>query len=415
MPTLLRRRSVRLVLASYAVALSMIGAATVAIHHRGSLSAARHDRLGEIINVAGRQRMLSQRIAYLRRVIGARDGAGAGAAQAEYAAALDAFVAGHDRLTRGDLAWRVDHPHRDALRALYYEDGLDRDVRAYAARAALFAEAVAGTSAGAADVLPAKPDALLDRLDRAVFLHERAAQDIVDEGRAFAVRATAIVLALLLLEAGLVAWPTARRLARVEDELTTLAATDPLTGVRNRRSVLEAARGLLGLAVRSRRPLAVVVLDIDNFKRVNDRHGHAVGDEAIRHVVDLARDAIRESDLIGRIGGEEFVIVCPETSPGGAARVAEKVRRAIAASPVPAANGRLPLTVSLGVHATLPRRGETVEDMMAAADTALYEAKRTGRNRVVSTAPPAAAPGAPDWGADEVGLPPREHRGIVTT
>ena len=376
MTSLFKRSSARVLALSYAVALSLVAGATLAIHDHGGRSVAKQDRLGELINVSGRQRMLSQRIAYLGRLAATREGeAGRRAAEA-HADAVAQFQRAHDRLTTGDLVWRADHPQAAALARLYAAGGLDAEVRRYVADARRHADADA--------------EALLAKLDAVTNLHEAASQSIVEDARAFARQAVIIVIALLALEALLIMLPTARRLARAEDELKALATTDPLTGTRNRRGLFAAAEGLIRLGARGRRPVSVLVLDIDHFKRVNDAHGHAVGDEAIRHVVAVAADAIRDSDLIGRVGGEEFVIVCPETSPLGGARVAEKVRRAVEASPLPLGGGALALTVSLGVHGALPRKGDTADAFVAAADAALYEAKRTGRNKVVATAPEGA-------------------------
>ena len=384
MRTLFKRRSARLLAASYAVALTSIATATYVVHHRTAESVERQDSLGTLINVSGRQRMLSQRLAYLRRVIETEDGTGGGLeALPAYLATLQEFLSAHDRLTRGDLLWRADHPRASDLRSVYYDRHLDNDLRRYAVEAELFAEAA---ETGRAPALPGRPDDLLGRLDQVTRLHEDAAQGLVEETRAFTQRALLVVMVLLLGEALIVVLPTARRIARVEDELTTLATTDGLTGVQNRRSLFGAAQGLMRLGARARRPLSVIVLDVDHFKRVNDEHGHAIGDDAIRHVVALAGGTLRDSDLIGRIGGEEFAIVCPETSPEGGRQVAEKVRAAIEAAPLTLEAGPLPLTVSLGVHSAIPHRQDVIEDFVAAADEALYDAKRNGRNRVEATA-----------------------------
>jgi two-component system cell cycle response regulator len=123
------------------------------------------------------------------------------------------------------------------------------------------------------------------------------------------------------------------------------------------------------------------MLDIDRFKSVNDRHGHAVGDAAIFAIAAHLGDHVRSSDLVARYGGEEFVLILPRTDRPGAVNIAERIRHAIAAAPIPVANGEaVHLTVSAGV-AAFPEDGLEGEALLAAADEALYAAKRAGRNR----------------------------------
>lgn len=173
---------------------------------------------------------------------------------------------------------------------------------------------------------------------------------------------------------------TARK--ALEHELHRLARTDPLTGALNRRSLFEIADAELSRARRYGHPLSIVAADIDFFKKVNDSYGHAAGDEALKVFVATVHDTLRASDALGRMGGEEFAVLLPETDLAGAGDVAGKIRQAVAEIRVPAATGPFGFTVSLGVAQTLP--GETsIEPVLARADEALYQAKREGRNRVV--------------------------------
>ena len=129
--------------------------------------------------------------------------------------------------------------------------------------------------------------------------------------------------------------------------------------------------------------MSLIVLDLDFFKQVNDRHGHLIGDLALRHVVDLIRAAKREPDILARFGGEEFVVLLPATRQADAETVAERIRAEVEASPLVADGSVVPLTVSLGVGSLAP--GEPVPDidfLIARADEALYRAKQSGRNQV---------------------------------
>lgn len=185
------------------------------------------------------------------------------------------------------------------------------------------------------------------------------------------------VLASLLLLALGGAWRTRRRLARAE----RLAATDALTGLPNRRQADEMLERLVAAARRGGRPLAVVLVDLDHFKAINDRFGHAAGDVALRETGAAIRELLRTSDHVARFGGEEFLVLLPDTSGTDAVAVADKLRRRIAGLDVDEIDGRV--SASLGV-AALPEDGDNPEELIRAADAALYRAKENGRDRVES-------------------------------
>lgn len=163
-------------------------------------------------------------------------------------------------------------------------------------------------------------------------------------------------------------------------ELEQLATIDALTGLANRRHLLELAEREVRRADRHDRPLAVLLLDLDDFKRVNDTRGHAAGDAALHAFAALCRSAVRTIDLVGRLGGEEFAIVMPDTEAPGALLVAERIRLAAAQTPVRHDSGEFIVTVSIGVAI---RSGEGTDRLFARADKALYAAKHAGRNTVI--------------------------------
>jgi len=165
-------------------------------------------------------------------------------------------------------------------------------------------------------------------------------------------------------------------------DLETLAAVDFLTGVYNRRQFETLARAELARCQRYLRPLSVVMLDIDHFKAVNDRFGHAAGDRVLKSVADLCRAAKRDSDIIARLGGEEFAIMLPETTEAATVQFAERLRRLIVDCAVTANGQEIPVTISVGI-AGASVRTSGIESLMRDADQALYEAKRAGRNRIV--------------------------------
>lgn len=166
-------------------------------------------------------------------------------------------------------------------------------------------------------------------------------------------------------------------------EVERRAKTDALTGLWNRRHFTVELARWLDQADRYATPVSLVMVDVDHFKRVNDTHGHAVGDEVLRHVAALLRDGARTVDTVARLGGEEFALLLPSTDAAGAAEVAERLRATLAARPVRLAGGEaLVVTASFGV-AGYPATTLTRERVVEAADAALYAAKRDGRNRVV--------------------------------
>ena len=164
------------------------------------------------------------------------------------------------------------------------------------------------------------------------------------------------------------------------------AHTDALTGLPNRRSVNDTLKRMVAQAHRFERPLAAIAIDLDHFKQVNDRHGHEKGDEVLAMVAAVLANTVRASDFAGRLGGEEFLVLAPDTHPGGAAVLAEKLRNAISRLEIPGA-GRV--TASFGV-ASLPDDAADPDTLLRKADRALYAAKEHGRDRVEQA--PAAKP-----------------------
>lgn len=166
---------------------------------------------------------------------------------------------------------------------------------------------------------------------------------------------------------------------RVRAEFEHLATHDSLTGAHTRRAVLAACADELARWSRYGKPFSLLILDIDHFKRINDTHGHLAGDQVLTHFVRLAHSHLRSADRLGRYGGEEFVVLLPETASADAQAVAERMRAALDATPEAA--GLPHCTVSIGVTTAQPG-DKSVDTLIARADAALYEAKAQGRNQV---------------------------------
>jgi diguanylate cyclase (GGDEF)-like protein len=182
--------------------------------------------------------------------------------------------------------------------------------------------------------------------------------------------------------------------ARMVHKLETMATTDGLTGLLNKRAILEAGAQKIAAAARFDRKLAVLVVDIDFFKKVNDTHGHDIGDLVIRGLGDILKRQKRTTDLVARFGGEEFVVVCEQTDEKGAMLLAERIREELGKTSFRTPAGVLAVTCSIGVS-TFPEAGASWEALFKAADEALYVSKRSGRNRCTAwRAPRKAAAGA---------------------
>ena len=169
-----------------------------------------------------------------------------------------------------------------------------------------------------------------------------------------------------------------------DSRLSRLATTDPLTGIANRRHAMEVMQAMVTRARRKQEPFGLVMFDIDHFKSVNDQFGHPVGDLVLKAVAATLTRAAREIDLVARIGGEEFLVLCDNSELNATHHIAERMRAAIEQTEVSSCNGTpLKVTASAGVYASVPE-SEDFEVSLSRVDAALYQAKETGRNKIVN-------------------------------
>jgi diguanylate cyclase (GGDEF)-like protein len=330
-----------------------------------------------VINVAGRQRMLSQRIGLLAMDLRAGDAS----ARQPLLDAVTLMERSEKALTQGgDL--RIRQTLSPAAHQFYLEGAspLDPAVRQFVSDARQFAQPSPGADAEAAyqRLQTAARTTLLPNLNQAVSIFE----DEANQRIAWLRTAQKVVLITLLLtlslEAIFIFRPLVGRVRRYAANLYEMATRDSLTGLSNRRHFMDAGNRELLLARRSGRPLSVVMLDLDHFKSVNDTYGHAVGDSVLKRFSAIALATLRNSDVIGRIGGEEFALLLREMPPRDAAAVAEKLRAAVAAD---RSEGLPGFTVSIGVSG-VDASDASLDDVLRRADKALYAAKAGGRNRV---------------------------------
>ncbi len=185
----------------------------------------------------------------------------------------------------------------------------------------------------------------------------------------------------------------ATRLVRMQRQFRRMAETDALTGAANRRAFMQYLESQADLARRGSQPLSVIMVDLDHFKRINDTYGHGCGDRVLTGTVKAVQSCLRERDMLGRLGGEEFAVVLPGAQGEAAIRAAERIRTAISGQVFTDDKGEpIPVTASLGLaFAGDDDAMETAESLLQMADEALYEAKGAGRNRVM-IAPPRSEP-----------------------
>ena len=169
-------------------------------------------------------------------------------------------------------------------------------------------------------------------------------------------------------------------IGRLVGELAALSRYDVLTGLLNRRAIQEELDAQVRRSKRDNEAFSALMIDVDRFKAINDRHGHPVGDLALKHVAELLRIDLREVDRIGRFGGEEFLVMLPGASGEHAQAVAERVRAAVRERALEHSGGKIPITISIGIAQW---QSDDASQLLVRADAALYEAKRAGRDRVV--------------------------------
>ena len=380
---------------AYTGALGIIAAMSLGSHLTLGRVLAEHEGSAAVINVAGRQRMLSQRIAGLaaERQLGLP-------VEADLARAVDQFETAHHALVAGDPARHLAPASEPALRAIYFAGAhpLDAAVADFVARARRIAALPPGDASARSEAATLFADArepILTSLDKVVTVHQAASEAQLQRLEGLQTLSLGVVFATLAVEALLIFRPMVSRIARYTQALMRMAATDPLTGALNRRSFTERAQAELGRAARYGRPSTVIMIDADRFKSVNDRYGHAGGDAVLKAFVAAVGGCLRPSDLLGRIGGEEFAVLLAETGVAGAEVAAERIRATVAGAEVESGADTIRFTVSLGIAAVGEAPG-ALKDAMDRADVALYAAKDLGRDRAVVGAPPRAAdPGTP--------------------
>jgi diguanylate cyclase (GGDEF)-like protein len=218
------------------------------------------------------------------------------------------------------------------------------------------------------------------------------------------------ILIWFLVAAVVLAWGLARTLTRLHDRVAEQALTDPLTGLWNRRYMAETLEREVDRAARFRHPISLIILDVDDFKKINDREGHMQGDIVLEGVADVVRDVTRSIDVAARYGGDELALILVETGREGATVLAERVRERVGRTEIPLREeGTMGVTLSVGV-ATIPDSAADLESLVDAADRALLRSKRAGKNQI-RTAPVTRPGGARESSGRKTGKSERSPTG----
>ena len=338
----------------------------------------------EIINMSGRQRMLSQRIASLALELDRGDVT----AQAPLKDAITQFDAAHRKLL-GLTDGQLRNPTAEArLRDAYFGvAGIDETMRAFIAAASRIADhpEAADKQQRAADLALLETSArgpLLDGLEQVVTIHQALSEERTQHLEWLQRVIVTIVVITVQLEALFIFRPMVSRISSYVRQLLELADRDYLTGVANRRAFTDLARTEIQRARRYKRKLSLLLIDADHFKRVNDMHGHLSGDAVLASLANTLEGGARREDVVGRIGGEEFAVLLPETSLREAQEVAERLRRSVANHPIEAQGKLLEVTISIGMANVPLEAADPLEAALGTADSMLYKAKEAGRNCV---------------------------------
>jgi len=328
------------------------------------------------IHLVEQQRMLSQRIALLSTDLYVGDTSTSDALQD----AVTQMERAQDILTgKGDPAGSQLNA---AEHELYFvgSNALDTEVRSFLDDSRRFIGATtmnAGNEAYRA-LQHHSRDLLLPALDRAQALFAGQADARIEQARTAQLAVLIAFFITLVLEAVLIFRPMITKIRRYNAHLYEMATRDPLTGLANRRQFDEYANREFRLARRTAKPLSMAVCDIDEFEQINKTHGRAVGDAVLRRFGELAARILRDTDIISRVGGEEFALALPVMNLHGAMIIAEKLRRGMAENQ---SENLPPFTISVGV-AVSEHGDKTMNDLLQRADSALQMAKSEGRNRI---------------------------------
>ena len=371
---------------TYTVSLTFIAVLSLLVHLMLDRVISEQDESGHFINVSGQQRMLSQRISlftleYLHsgneesRDIAMESLRKLKENHEFLLKAHHESVASTNRSVLSDemLSLYFEEPFRVSQKIVHFESMVNK--------ALINKEDYAQAGASETEFIRLAKDSLLAGFNAVVYQYEREGNQQVARLRTVQSVVLVIIVLTLIVEAFFISRPIVKKVSAYASKLQKEANYDALSGLLNRRAFNSVAQQFFMASRRYKSPLSIIMLDIDLFKRINDKHGHDAGDQAIQWISNMLTNTIRESDCIARFGGEEFIILLPNTETNGAVKTAEKIRSSIACRPFTVNGIEIPITISLGVSSA-DKDDTSIEAAVKRADTALYESKSSGRNKV---------------------------------
>jgi diguanylate cyclase (GGDEF)-like protein len=376
----------RIFLSTFALIAILITASIVIIDY----IAAEEAHMVEVNDIGGRQRMLSERTVHLLLEYAVENNPDArGQIIKLIENSLQKFDKTHQLLIRGQLSDDETVIFSDSIDNIFFDGPEFLDLKArifiYNTREVLDREWSPGliSSYYLIQLREATKQDLHSSLDALAAQYTANSKSRITRLRVIVAILLGGIVVVLCMVGVLVFNPMFKRIEAQEQELHNLAFIDPLANCHNRRSFLANAVTAFERSKRYKHTFAILYIDIDRFKDINDNYGHAVGDEAIKEMTRICLENIRDSDILGRIGGDEFGVILQECGLGYATRTAEKLRERISNHIVSSKLGKIKFSISVGA-ATVEESDTDVGDTLKRADRNLYEAKRTGRNLVIA-------------------------------
>jgi diguanylate cyclase (GGDEF)-like protein len=376
----------RIFLSTFALIAILITASIVIIDY----IAAEEAHMVEVNDIGGRQRMLSERTVHLLLEYAVENNPDArGQIIKLIENSLQKFDKTHQLLIRGQLSDDETVIFSDSIDNIFFDGPEFLDLKArifiYNTREVLDREWSPGliSSYYLIQLREATKQDLHSSLDALAAQYTANSKSRITRLRVIVAILLGGIVVVLCMVGVLVFNPMFKRIEAQEQELHNLAFIDPLANCHNRRSFLASADTAFERSKRYKHTFAILYIDIDRFKDINDNYGHAVGDEAIKEMTRICLENIRDSDILGRIGGDEFGVILQECGLGYATRTAEKLRERISNHIVSSKLGKIKFSISVGA-ATVEESDTDVGDTLKRADRNLYEAKRTGRNLVIA-------------------------------
>lgn len=384
-----KQKPLTLLTVGYLLALTLIGGMSIGAHIVASKVIEVEQNSARIVNIAGRQRMLSQRTAlFMFRYMESGDEK----IKATLKENIDLFEKSHRALVNGNKEMGIPETMPQSLKEIYFNPpyNLNQQALDYIAdvKTLLSSDTREDSNTRNAIYERAYKQAegnLLTTLDLAVKAYQQDSEIKMSELSDIQEKSLLILLLVIILEIQLIFKPLVNMVQKYSQQIEKIAAQDMLTGILNRWAFYNRASTELNRSKRHERPTSLILCDLDHFKSVNDNYGHNIGDDALKHFTKIASKSIRKEDIIGRTGGEEFAVLLPETDIEQSKFVAEKIRSALENTHMSIKSKeteeKLKLTTSMGITEYKPSLNENIDDIFARADKALYAAKKNGRNR----------------------------------